>query len=97
MGDTKIKIHHRVRLVEPVRNMYFLTLKGQLENFASAQVSSRSGPGQIMTQVGQYAHLPNRLDELSRLAPFARLHLHHVVTYWRKTYCDLISPQVICL
>ena len=43
-----------------------------------------------MTQVGQYAHLPKRLEELSRLAPFARLCLRAVATYWRKTDCDLI-------
>ena len=73
MGDTKIKIHHRVRLVKPVRNMYFLTLKGQFENLTTDQVMSRSGQGQIMTQVGQYAHPMKRLDEPSHLTPFARL------------------------
>ena len=35
-----------------------------------------------MTQVGQYAHPLKQLDEPSRLATFARLHLHPVATYW---------------
>ena len=50
----------------------------------------RSGQGQVMTQVGQYAYLPRRLDEPSRLARFARLYLHPVASYWRKMDCDLI-------
>ena len=33
----------------------------------------RSGQGQVMTEVGQYAYIPKRLDESSRFAPFARL------------------------
>ena len=49
----------------------------------------RSGQGQVMTQVGQHAYLPNRIDEPSRLAPFARLYLHSVTSYWLKTDCDL--------
>ena len=53
-------------------------LEGQSENFL------RSGQGQMMTQVGQYAHPLKQLDEPSRLAPFARLYLHPVATYWRK-------------
>ena len=36
----------------------------------------RSGQRQVTTGVGQYAYLPRRLDEPSRLAPFARLYLH---------------------
>ena len=32
-----------------------------------------SGQGQIVSQVGQYAHPPKRLDGPSRLALFARL------------------------
>ena len=54
----------------------------------------RSGQGQIMIRVGQYAHYPKRLDESSRLAPFTRFYLHPVATNWRKTDCDLIWPQV---
>ena len=54
----------------------------------------RTGHGQVKTQVGQYAYLPKRLDEPSRLAPFARLYLYPDATYWRKTDCDLIWPQV---
>ena len=42
-----------------------------------------------MTEVGQYAYLLKRLDELSLLAPFARLYLHPVVSYWRKPDIDL--------
>ena len=60
----------------------------------SGQVRLRPGQGQIMTQVGQYAHPLNRLDEPGRLAPFARLYLHPVATYWRKADCDVIWPQV---
>ena len=39
-----------------------------------------------MTQVGRYAiaHPPKRLDESSRLAPFARLYLHPVATCCEK-------------
>ena len=82
MKDTKIKkSYHRVCLVEPVRKMYFLNFKGQFQNFTS---------GQVMTQVGQYAHHPKRLDEANRFAPFVRLYLHPIVTYWRKTDCGLI-------
>ena len=43
-----------------------------------------------MTQVGQNAYLPKRLDEPSRLAPFARLYLHSVASYWRNTDCGLM-------
>ena len=50
----------------------------------------RSGQGQVMTQVGQYAYLPKRLDEPGHLAPFERLYLHPVSSYWRKTDCNLI-------
>ena len=70
--------------------MYFLTLKDQFDNLTSGQVWSRSGQGQIMTQVGQYANFLKRLDEPSRLAPFARLYLHPVATRRRKTDYDLI-------
>ena len=44
-----------------------------------------SGQGHVMTQVGQFAFLPKRLDEPSILARFARLCLHPVASYWRKT------------
>ena len=54
----------------------------------------RSGQGQVMTQAGQYAHLPKRLDEPCRLASSARLYLHPVASYWRKTDCDLMLPQM---
>ena len=64
--------------------MYSLTLKGQFENMTSGQVRSRSGKRYIMIQVCQYAYPMKRLDDPSRLAPFARLYLHPVVTYWRK-------------
>ena len=64
--------------------MYFLTLKGEFQNLTSGQVWSRSGQGQIMTQLGQYAHPLKQLGQPSRLAPFARLYLHPVATYWRK-------------
>ena len=46
-----------------------------------------------MTQISQYANLPKWIDELSRLTPFARLYLYPVAAYWRKTDCDLISPN----
>ena len=85
----KLNWNYVVRLVEPVRNMCFLTLS-QFQNLTSGQVKSRSVQDQIMTQVGQYTHTPKRLDEPSRLAPFARLYLHPVATYWRKT----VWPQV---
>ena len=45
----------------------------------------RSGQGQVMAQVGQYAYLSKRPDEPSRLAPFACFYLHSVATYRRKT------------
>ena len=49
-----------------------------------------------MAQVGQYAqaHLPKWLDEPSRLAQFASLHVHPVASFWRKTDCDLIGPHL---
>ena len=34
-----------------------------------------------MTEVGQYAYLPKRLNEPSRLAPFALLYLHPVASF----------------
>ena len=74
------KWHHRVCLIRPVRNMHFLNLKGQFENLTTGQVRSRSGQGQITTQVGQYAHPLERLDELSRVAWFACIYLHPVAT-----------------
>ena len=46
---------------------------------------ARSGQGQVMVQVGQYAHLLKRRDEPSRLAPFACSYLLSVATYQRKT------------
>ena len=70
--------------------MYFLTLKGQVENLTSGQVRSGSGQGQIMTQVGKYAHPLKQLDEQRHLAPFAHLYLHPIATYWRKTDCNII-------
>ena len=39
-------------------------------------------------------NIPKRLNELNRLAPFARLYLHPVATYWRKTDYDLIRPHL---
>ena len=60
-----------------------LTLQGQFQNLTSGQ-------GQVMTEVGQYADHPKRLDEPSRLAPFVRLCLHPVASYWRKLDFDLI-------
>ena len=53
----------------------------------------RPGQGQVMIQVGQYAYLPKHLDEPSRLAPFARLYLHPVTSYWRKTDYDHRWPS----
>ena len=44
-----------------------------------------------MTQVGQYAYLTKGLDEPSRLTPFARLYLHPVSSYRRKTDYDLVT------
>ena len=49
-----------------------------------------SDQGHVMTQVGQHAYLPKRLDEPSRLAPFARVYLHLVASYWRKTDCGIM-------
>ena len=63
-------------------------LKSQFQNLTSGQV--RSGQGEVMTQVGQYACLLKRLDEPCRLEPFARLYLQPVTSYWRKTDCDLM-------
>ena len=37
-----------------------------------------------MAEVGQYAYLSKQVDEPSRLAPFARLYLHPVASYWQK-------------
>ena len=54
----------------------------------------RSGQGQVMTQVGQYVYLPKRLNEPSRLAPFARLFLRPVASYWRNMDCDVTWPQL---
>ena len=54
----------------------------------------RSDQGQIITQVGQNPCLPKRLDEPSRLAPFARPYLNSVASYWRKTDCGLMWPQM---
>ena len=42
MLDRKMKMLYRVRLVEPVRNIYVLTLKGRFQNLTSGQISSRS-------------------------------------------------------
>ena len=44
---------------------------------------------QVMTHVSQYAYLMKRLDDLSPLAPFARLYLHLVAGYWRKNGLQL--------
>ena len=41
----KYKWHYRACLVEPVRNIYFLTLKGQFQTLTWGQVRSRSGHG----------------------------------------------------
>ena len=68
----------------------FLTLKCQfkiLPLFRSGQ-----GQRQIMTQVGQYAHPLKRLHEPSCLAPFTRLFLHPVATYWRKRIVTSFDP-----
>ena len=50
-----------------------------------------------MTQVGQYAHPPKWLDKPNRLAPFARLYLHHVTVIdeqWIVTSGDLtVTPD----
>ena len=82
--------HHRVRLFEPVRITYYSTLKCQAQNLTSGQVRSRSGHD----QVGQYAYLPKRLDELSRLASFALLYLRPVASCWRQTDCDVMCSQL---
>ena len=74
------KWHHHDRFVEPVWNMYLLTWKLNLKIWPHV----RSVQGQIVTQVGQYAYPLKWLDEPSRLGPFARLPLRHVVTYWQK-------------
>ena len=55
------------------------------------QVRGRSW---LMTQIGQYAYLPKFPHKPNRLAPFARLYLHSVASYWRKTDCHLIWPQM---
>ena len=52
-----------------------------------AKSDLRPGQGQFMTQEGQFAFLPKRLDEPSILARFARLCLHPVASYWRNTDC----------
>ena len=65
-------------------------LKSQFRILTSGQVRTKSGQGQIMTQVGQYAYYPKRLDQPSRLALFARIYLHPVATYSRKAVFDLI-------
>ena len=50
-----------------------------------------SGQDQVMVQIGQHVYFSKWLDEPSRLAPFARLYLHPVASYWRKkTDCDLM-------
>ena len=50
----------------------------------------RPGQGKVMTQVGEYAYLPKRLDEPRCFAPFAPPYLHQVASYWRKTDYDII-------
>ena len=65
-----------------------------LERSISKFDQVRSGQGQVMPQVCQYAHLPNRIDEPSRLAYFARLYLSPVTSYLRKTDFDLMRPQM---
>ena len=59
---------------------------------STSKFDLRSGQGQVMTEVDQYAYLPKRIDEPSRLALFLRLYLHPVECFWRKPDFDLISP-----
>ena len=54
----------------------------------------RPGQGQVMSQVSQYAYQSKRIDEQSRWAPFARLYLHPVASYWRIVDCDLMWPHM---
>ena len=56
MGESKWHWHHRVCLVEPVRNMCLLILKDQFQNLTSGHArSSHVLWSLIMTQVVQYA------------------------------------------
>ena len=94
MGDTKIK------MTPPCwarragsEHVFFLPWR---VNF-KIRPQARSGQGQVVTEVGQYAYLSKRFGKPSRLASFARLYLHSVASYWRKTYCDFIWPQVTSL
>ena len=92
--DTKISITPSCSPRWASSKHALLTLKGQFQNLTSGQVRSRSGQGQIMTQVGQYAHHPKLLDEPSRVAPLARLYHQLVATYWQNTDYGLIWLQV---
>ena len=56
----------------------------------SGQVRSRSGHDQSRSSV----YISKRPDEPSRLAQFARLYLHSVASYWRKTACGLMWTQM---
>ena len=48
-----------------------------------------------MTEVGQYVYLPEWIEGPGRLAPFARLYIHSVASYWRKPDFDLGDLPVI--
>ena len=87
----KWKWHHRVCLVEMVRKCTFWPSKDNFKIWPQV----RSDQGQVMAQVGKYAYLPKRLDELSRLAPFARLiFMSRVIgKKWIETSCDLLLTQ----
>ena len=92
--NTKIKMKPSYSPRRTGSEHAILTLKSQFQNLTSGQVRLRLGQDQIMTQVGQYANTPKRLDEPSRLALFARLYINPVATYWWKTVCDLIWPHL---
>ena len=72
----------------------FLTWKVNLKIWPQV----RSGQGQVMTQISQYANLPKRIDESSRLAPSACLYLHPVARLISEnrivTSFELIWSQV---
>ena len=73
----------------------FETWTFDIENSISKS-DLRSSQVNVMTQVGQYAYLPKRPDEPSRLAPIANLYLHPVARYGEKRIvisCHLRWPS----
>ena len=93
MRDMKIKMTPSCSPRRAGLATALFTLKYQYQNLTSGQVRSRSGHDPSRPIINMHTHLPKRLDEPSRLAPFASLYPHPVTSYWRKTDCDLRWPS----